>query len=104
MEGHLKHGVGIERRVALALFGRLRVENSRHQQAGRFLRNNGANIRCRRYLQGEITLREIGRSTGLNGRGFRAGIRLIAEGRLDVPEGTRLAPTTRVRHVPAEAA
>lgn len=48
-------------------------------------------------LQGETTLRGIATSSGFDGRGFRAGIRLIADGRLVVPKAARLAPETRVR-------
>lgn len=48
-------------------------------------------------LQGETTLRHIARASGYDGRGFRACVRLIAEGRLVVPEAARLAPETSAR-------
>ncbi len=50
-------------------------------------------------LQGETTLRAIAQASGFDGRGFRAGIRLIDDGRLVVPRGTRLSPETSVRTV-----
>ncbi|WP_162559656.1 TnsA endonuclease N-terminal domain-containing protein [Methylobacterium radiodurans] len=48
-------------------------------------------------LHGETTLRNIACTSGFDGRGFRAGIRLIAAGRLVVPKAARLAPETSVR-------
>lgn len=48
-------------------------------------------------LQGETTLRGIAQASGLEGRGFRAGVRLIARGRLVVPKAARLTPETRTK-------
>lgn len=55
-------------------------------------------------LQGDTTLRQIAQSSGLDGRAFRSGIRLIATGRLGVPAGVRLVPTTRVWPVAQDVA